>query len=92
MGNLLRTIPFQPHATSCYGMAVSHDGTLLAVSSTGASPKAVALFSLPSGDHLRSFATRGSEPGQLKAPRKLCFAVNGSSRCVPANLNLLLEV
>jgi DNA-binding beta-propeller fold protein YncE len=53
------------------GLAVSADGSVLAVSNERHDE--ITLYALPSGDKVRAFGDKGSEPGQFRNSLKLCF-------------------
>lgn len=56
----------------CRGLAVNQDATVLAVSNVGTAK--IATFSLSNGSRMREFGAKGSGPGQLMYPQKLCFS------------------
>lgn len=81
LGRQLAT--FGTSSDECHsgGIAVSRDGTLVAISSM--EKHRVALFALPNGNFTRYI---GSGNGQLNSPRRICFSFAGDSILI-ANCN-----
>lgn len=59
------------------GIAVSPNGNLVAISDT--SDQIILLYSMPTGDMIRSFGTSGARPGEFDLPQGLCFSSDGSN-------------
>ena len=57
-----------------HGMAVSHDGSLLAL---GEGRSHVSVYSLPDGRRINKFGNPGNGELQFRYPQKLCFLPNG---------------
>lgn len=68
------------HTERNYGLAVSHDGSLLAVANYGSC--SVSLYAFPTGTPAHTFGSRGSGLLKFKDPCKLAFC--------PATGNLLI--
>lgn len=65
------------------GLAVSPDGTRLAVSNWNSSK--IILYTLPDGAFLAEFGGEGEEPGLFNNPQKMCFSKRTSGNLLIAD-------
>ena len=57
------------------GLAISPDGAHMVTSHAN---HTLSVYSLPSGEHIRTFGSQGKGRGQFKFPAKLCISVAGN--------------
>ena len=74
-GRFVRKIALQASPDSCRGIAMSPDGALIVVSRAD---HTLSVYSLLSGQHIRTFGKQGSRKGRFNGPAKLCFSVDGN--------------
>lgn len=71
----MRKIALQTSADSNQGLAISSDGVHMV---TSHSNHTLSVYSLPGGEHIRTFGSEGAGEGQFNAPSKACFSVTGN--------------
>ena len=74
-GEFVRKIALQTSAAGNFGLAVSPDGVHMVTSHNN---DTLSVYSLPGGEHIRSFGSEGKGNGQFSGPAKLCFGANGT--------------
>lgn len=76
-GDFVRSIPLEGAADARnLGVAVSQDGAFMAVSHGRSSQ--ISVYSLPSGEFLRTFGEHGAGPAQMNMCTKICFNSRGN--------------
>ena len=74
-GKFIRKIELQTEAGHSRGLAISPDGVHVVVSHDD---NTLSVYTLPSGEHIRTFGRGGEGKGQFVFPAKLCFSVTGN--------------
>ena len=75
IGEFVRRIDLQTSATENYGLAISPDSSQMVVLH---GDHTLSVYSLPGGEHIRTFGSAGLGKGQFSMPVKLCFSVAGN--------------
>ena len=71
----MRKIALQTSADGNYGLAISPDSAHMVASHGNAT---LSVYSLPGGEHIRTFGSCGTGKGQFKVSAKLCFSAAGN--------------
>ena len=71
----MRKIALQTTAMFCFGIALSPDGTHMVTTHNDGT---LSVYSLPGGEHIRTFGSHGAGKGQFNDPAKLCFSATGN--------------
>ena len=71
----MKRIALQTAADINHGLAVSPDSAHMVASH---SDHSLSMYSLPGGEHIRTFGSEGAGEGQFKSPAKLCFSAAGN--------------
>ena len=74
-GKFVRKIALQSSADNNFGLVVSPDSAHMV---TSHSDHTLSVYSLPGGEHTRTFGSDGAGKGQFKCPAKLCFSAAGN--------------
>ena len=75
-GKFVRKFALQTSAASGgYGLAISPDSTHMVASHSN---DTLSLYSLPGGEHVRTFGSKGTGKGQFSMPSKRCFSAAGN--------------
>ena len=74
-GKFVRRIALQASADWNNGFAISPDGANMVVSHGN---HTLSVYSLPGGEHIRTFGNEGAGEGQFNWPAKVCFSAEGS--------------
>ena len=71
----MKKIALQTTAVWHHGVAISPDGAHMVASHDDCT---LSVYSVPVGEHIRTFGSKGTNKGQFKYPAKLCFSVTGN--------------
>ena len=71
----MRKIALHIPARANFGLAVSPDSALMVASHAD---DTLSVYSLPDGQHIRTFGSEGTGKGQFDCPSKVCFSATGS--------------
>ena len=74
-GSCVQKLALQVTFPHNYGLATSHDNVSMVASHHD---DTLSVYSLPGGEHIRTFGGRGAGEGQFDVPAKLCFSTAGN--------------
>ena len=74
-GEFVRSITLQTSADWNSGLAISPDSAHMAVAHGN---HTMSVYSLPGGEHIRTFGSAGAGQGRFVSPAKICFSVTGN--------------
>ena len=72
---LIHTMPVVTDSRENFGIAVSRDAEHAAVSHQS---DTISVYSLPGGEHIRTFGSTGAGQAQFSLPARMCFTATGS--------------
>ena len=85
----MRKIALQTSARANYGLVISPDSAHMVASHRD---HTLSVYTLPGGEHIRTFGSEGAGKGQFKDPAKLCFSVTGNILVVESDNKRVQEV
>ena len=81
-GTFVSKIVLQTSGSWNNGLVISPDSARMV---TSHSDDTLSVYSLPSGEHIRTFGSKGTGEGQFQSPVKLCFSVAGNILVAESN-------